>query len=148
MLHSAQVNPTDWEGGERLAPSAQTTAPNAELRAPDVNRGGALATLNEAMRKLAATQENTELVRQLDEAYAYFHEATAEWEIRAADMWNAALRAADAEIRAVALPRAGWSPDAQSSACTCALIVRSLTIGSARPPLTPEEQAQQAVLRG
>ncbi len=149
MLHSAQVNLMDCRGGEPTAEAQPCFERSAGAGLGEsMGRRRALAALDQAMRALSAVPEQADLVRELDAAYRYFNDATAEWEIRAADMWNAALRAADVEIRAVALPRAGWSLDAQTSACTCALIVWGLAIGSARSRMTPEEQAQQVVLRG
>lgn len=146
MLHSAQVNPIDCRSDE--APTAVPAWPKLGPATPDaaMDRKQALAALNSAMRALAGTDEHATLVRSLDAAYAYFDQATAESGIRAAVVWNAALRAADIQIRTMALPRAGWSAEAQSSACACALAVRNLVIDSTS--MTPEQQAREVEIRG
>lgn len=148
MLHSAQVNPIDWRGDE--APTAVPAWPKLGPATPEpaMDRTQALAALNSAMRTLAKTNEHASLVRSLDAAYAYFDQVTAESGIRATVVWNAALRAADIQIRTMVLPRAGWSIEAQSSACACALAVRNLAVGPNFAPMTPEQEATEAGIRG
>lgn len=145
MLHSTQVNPIDWRGDE--APTAVPAWPKLGPATPDpaMDRAQALAALNSAMRTLAGSSEHASLVRSLDAAYAYFDQATAESEVRGVVFWNAALRAADIQIRTMTLPRAGWSADAQSSACACALAVRNLVIDSTF--MTPEQQTREVEAR-
>ena len=124
--------------------TSQSPASSASLGAMPNNRERALASLDAAIAALE--RESPQLASELKSARSLFRYAMVETEIRAVDAWNSGLRAADLEIRTLALARAGWSEDAQTSACTCALIVRNLMI---KPQgMTPEEQSREVEKRG